>query len=647
MSKKKKKNNTLDDEKIKVEKVKTDNKKDISKTIEIKESTVEKKITSSENKSKTSKRKSSLFLNLLVALVLLSGGCYFITSLLKFNSLGDIVNGLLLLGVSIFFVAATVTNPSKKKGTSYLALILLFFIQLLGTLVNYEIVAWPTNTIGNFVGKSLTDVIEWTNKNNIELIQEYEYSDLIPEYHIIYQNKDVNTKISKIKKLKVAISEGPSPYKDVVLPNMIGWNTDDVLKFIKDNHLTNVLVDFVKDNSKINTLIEQSETGNIKRNDEVKFIFSYGEERSYSEVKIIDLTDMSTFDAEFYLKQYGIKYEFDYDFSDTIERGHVIKQDALAGSMVSISGDGAKLVKVTISKGPKIIVPDLKAMTLSEITEWVIKNNLKIEFKDRYDDTVLENGVADANYKKDDIVEEGTLIIITVSKGKLVMEKFESYSQFREWADTYGIKYEEKHEFNNDIPTGEVVKYSYEVGSTIKNGDVVIVTISDGKKISVPNVVGITKDQATNKLRNAGLGYSFVYKYDNNVAKGKSISQSIRAGSEVSQGTTVTVTISNGVKPVSNTGNSKPTTTPSTPACVKKTYTVGRNLNNIFANYSGFDTVKSQLVSFFANNYPNVKINVIAVDGGDATSGSYIGGIGPGSTIESCNSSAYTIKLAK
>ena len=86
---------------------------------------------------------------------------------------------------------------------------------------------------------------------------------------------------------------------------MIGWNTDDVLKFIKDNHLTNVLVDFVKDNSKINTLIEQSETGNIKRNDEVKFIFSYGEERSYSEVKIIDLTDMSTFDAEFYLKQYG------------------------------------------------------------------------------------------------------------------------------------------------------------------------------------------------------------------------------------------------------------------------------------------------------------------------------------------------------
>ena len=68
------------------------------------------------------------------------------------------------------------------------------------------------------------------------------------------------------------------------------------------------------------------------------------------------------------------------------------------------------------------------------------------------------------------------------------------------------------------------------------------------------------------------------------------------AGSEVSQGTTVTVTISNGPKPASNTGsnnNSSGNTKPTTPTCTPQTYTIGRNLNNIFANYSGFDTVKS------------------------------------------------------
>ena len=93
-------------------------------------------------------------------------------------------------------------------------------------------------------------------------------------------------------------------------------------------------------------------------------------------------------------------------------------------------------------------------------------------------------------------------------------------------------------------------------GYTIKNNDTIIVTISDGKKISVPNVKGLTKNEATTKLKNANLGYSFVYKYSNSVAKGKVISQSISAGSEVSAGTTVTVTISDGKAPTRNNSTS-------------------------------------------------------------------------------------------
>ncbi len=600
----------------------------------------DKKVNTSINKG----GKKSILLNFLICTVLFSGGVYFIASLFKYNSLGDIVNGLLLLGISIFLGSICFTNPTKRKLTSYLCLIVLFVFQLLGCLVYFKVLVWPTNNVGNFVGKSLSDIIEWSNENDIILKQEYEYSDLVPEYHIIYQNVNPNTKLNKIKQISVSISQGPSPYKEVVLPNMVGWNTDNVLEFIEKNHLTNVEVEFVKSTEKENTLIEQSETGNVMRNSEIKFTFSYGEERKYTEVKLIDLTEKTKFEAEFYLKQYGIKYEFNYDFSDKVERDSVISQDVKAGSMVAISGDDAKTVKITISKGPKIIVPDLKKMTVSEITDWIIDNNLKVEFKERYDDSVKANSVADVNYEKGDVVEENTLIIVTLSKGNLVMEKFESYSQFREWADTYGITYEEKHEFSDNVATGEVIKYSYEVGKTIKNGDVIIVTISDGKKVVVPNVVGLTKSSATTKLKNAGLGYNFVYKYSNSVDKGKVISQSISSGSEVSNGTTITVSISNGPKPENNNPGGGGSTTPT---CTPKTYAVGRELNNIFFNYSGFDTVKDQIYSFFASNYPNVKINVVAVDGGDATSGSYIGGISPGDSVTSCNSTPYTIELAK
>ena len=39
-----------------------------------------------------------------------------------------------------------------------------------------------------------------------------------------------------------------------------------------------------------------------------------------------------------------------------------------------------------VSKGKSIIVPDLTTMTVEEITDWIIKNNLKIEFEEIYDE---------------------------------------------------------------------------------------------------------------------------------------------------------------------------------------------------------------------------------------------------------------------
>lgn len=629
-----------------------DLKKESTKTeeIKIKEEKVNKEVkntTSINNKN----YKHPIIHGFLIILLLVSFA-YFIISLFytKGANISTLINSLLLMLFTLLFVSVSITTVRKNKNGFFISSLLLFSYFIFGILTTLGIVNISGNTVIDFTNMSLTDVIKWSDNNDVKIIQNYEYSDMISEYFVINQDVKAGTKLKEVEEITISISEGPSPYKEVILPNMMGWNTDDVLEFIKKNHLSNVSVEFIQGTTNENTLIEQSKSGNVRRNDEIKFTFSYGDERHYTEVKLIDLVGKNKFDAEFYLKQWGIKYEFDYDFSDKIERGKVMTQNVKAGEVISISGDNVKTLKVTISKGPKIVVPDLSGLDAAKITEWVIDNKLKIEFKERYDDSVEENGVIEVNYKKDDVLEEGTLVTVTLSKGKLVMEKFDSYSAFREWADTYGIGYEEAHEFSDEVAAGNVIRYSYDVGATIKNGDVVIVTISDGRKVSVPNVVGSTKSQAQDKLSKAGLGYSFVYKYSSNVAQGKAISQSMSAGSEVSQGTTVTVTISNGPKPVSNTGsnnNSSGNSGTTTPTCTPKTYTIGRNLNNIFANYSGFDTVKSQLYSFFASNYPNVKINVVGVDGGDATSGSYIGGIGPGSSVTSCNSSAYTIKIAK
>lgn len=579
-----------------------------------------------ENKDTKDKKKKNTIINILVILTIISCLGFFGGTILNGVNLKDIVLALLLLLFTVFFVSVSVTNPSKKKGSNILALIVLIIYQAFGCLVMFNIIKMPTiKVMENLVDKSLSSAVKWTTDNKIDLEQIYEYSDVVSEYHVIYQNVKPGTKLKNVKKLILTISEGPNPSKEIIIPSMIGWESETVLKYIEDNHLTNIKVEFVKSTSKANTLIEQSKSGNVRRNEEIKFVFSYGEERDFSEIKLSNLTNKSKYEAMFYLAKNGIKYEFVYDFSDSIKKDNVISQNVEAGTMISLTGENVVTVKVTISKGPKIIVPDLKTMSVEDVTSWIIKNKLKVEFKDAYDENIAENKIISASHNKGDAVSEGTIITITISNGKLRMPSFKSLSEFREWATKYNINYDEQHEFSDSVAIGDVIRYSYKKGDTIKNNDTIIVTISDGKKISVPSVIGLTKSAAGTKLKSAGLNYNFVYRYNSNVEKGKVSNQSISAGSTVSAGTTVTVTISNGKAPSNNGngGNSGGTTPTPKPSCE----------NTLFFIQNG--NTGSQVLS--ATRSANSKFNITATfvdscSNGDSVSGSV------------CNASSYDAK---
>ena len=579
-----------------------------------------------ENKDTKDKKKKNTIINILVILTIVSCLGFFGGTILNGVNLKDIVLALLLLLFTVFFVSVSVTNPSKKKGSNILALIVLIIYQAFGCLVMFNIIKMPTiKVMENLVDKSLSSAVKWTTDNKIDLEQIYEYSDVVSEYHVIYQNVKPGTKLKNVKKLILTISEGPNPSKEIIIPSMIGWESETVLKYIEDNHLTNIKVEFVKSTSKANTLIEQSKSGNVRRNEEIKFVFSYGEERDFSEIKLSNLTNKSKYEAMFYLAKNGIKYEFVYDFSDSIKKDNVISQNVEPGTMISLTGENVVTVKVTISKGPKIIVPDLKAMSVEEVTSWIIKNKLKVEFKDAYDENIAENKIISASHNKGDAVSEGTVITITISNGKLRMPSLKSLSEFREWATKYNINYDEQHEFSDSVAIGDVIRYSYKKGDTIKNNDTIIVTISDGKKISVPSVIGLTKSAAEAKLKSAGLNYNFVYRYNSNVEKGKVSNQSISASSTVSAGTTVTVTISNGKAPSNNGngGNSGGTTPTPKPSCE----------NILFFIQNG--NTGSQVLSATRSAYPKFNITATFVDScsnGDSVSGSV------------CNASSYDDK---
>ena len=560
------------------------------------------------------KRKKTI-LGFIIVLTILSS-IFNLASIILYQSdksfLINFISGLFIFIFTIFFTLIILS--SKKYKLSLLSILILLSFNIFRILSNsgcLDMLKLPHTE--NFTNKSLVEVIKWGKKNNIEIKQDYEYSDTISEYKIINQSIKPNELIKDKKSLTVTVSEGPNPNKDIVVPSMIGMDAEKVLKFILEKKLEYVTVDFIFSDKEKNSLIEQDASGSIKRNTPIKFVFSKGEEEGIEDTKLIDLRGKSLIEAEFFLKQNSINYEIARKFSK-VKNNYVIKTSKEIKSIIKANSEENLILYV--SKGKKITVPDLTKYSVEKITNWVIKNNLRLEFIEKYDDHVKKNKVLSVNYKKGDVIEQKTLVSVTISKGKIIMQKFDSPSDFRLWAEKYHIVYEEKFEFSDSVPEGNIISFSHKLGDVVKNNDTIIMTVSKGGKTTVPNLINLTKEEAIKKLEQAKIKFNFVYEASTKT-RNTVIKQSLAAGSEVAENITITVTLSNGKKPTNNSSSN--TNNSSTSNQVTCDSSKGDYLD-IQAGDTGTDTI-----SIIKSQNPNHKFSFVkksSCPNGNTTRGS-------------------------
>ena len=462
------------------------------------------------------------------------------------NQIYQIINAFLILFIVTSFLVSFKKSFFKNKSfatvtTSLLVLITITFNGLYMT----KVIKLPTqNFLPDFESKNLTKAINWTEENNIKTEQNFEYSDTEEKYSIISQSKKPETLTKNIKKVDFTVSNGPDYNKDVILTGMTGWNVDDVLKFIDNNFLNSVAINFEENlNIKKDTVISQSNTGNIKRNTALIFNVSLGDKNSLKPIKLKDLKNESLLHAEVYLGRNGILYELKYDFSNTIKKGNVITSSVKEGTTVKPD----EKITLTISKGKEIKVPNLKNKTMSYITKWMVENNIQINYKDRYDNNIKSGRVIESNYKEGDIIEEGTTVDIIFSKGPLVMKKFDNINDFKSWADTNGIKYEIKEEFNEEIEKDKIIKTSIEEGKNINLEETITVYVSKGIAVKIPNFIGKSKSEVQKECDSLGINCSFTESYSTKT-KGTVIAQNINAGTEISKGDTIVITLATNKK---------------------------------------------------------------------------------------------------
>ncbi|MDD6224185.1 MAG: PASTA domain-containing protein [bacterium] len=475
---------------------------------------------------------------------------YFLSTCLT-NRLGN--QWLSMIGVTLltiftifFFINSLSTIHKKNKIMVIIASILLSLFCILQLLIQNHLLDFTKKDyVPNFYKQDITEVVRWAEEREILVIQTYEYSDTIRQYQVIGQDITPGTVVKNIKELKVRVSDGPNLDKKTMIPDMIGWDVDQVMDFVKDHFLTGVSIEFYfnSDVSKDIIYEQRNETEEMKRNSPITLKASLGKKEDLNSIAMKNLVGMSLFQATTWLGRNAIDYTIQYGYSEDYEEGYIIQQNITKGKI--IDRDRTLKVVITVARKTGITVVDFSNLSASEITKWATDNRLKIQFSEEYDDTIEQGKVIRSSKLQGDTVEVGDTIDIVLSKGSVHMIHFTTVDDFKRWAEEYEVPYQIDYQFSSSAKAGQLIQASHQAGDIIHNTDTIFLVISQGGTTKIPDFIGKTKSEASTLCQNSNLTCEFIYETSSQT-KDMVMKQSMKKDSLVPTNTTITITLSSG-----------------------------------------------------------------------------------------------------
>lgn len=265
------------------------------------------------------------------------------------------------------------------------------------------------------------------------------------------------------------------------------------------------------------------------------------------------LTAVSNWARQYQISTTSIA-QADPQYSDTVAKGNIMAQSVEAGTRIRKDTP----ITFTLSNGPdpsvSIAFPDIRSMTKDEIDSWA-KENLLLNYKatTQYSDTVEDGNVISYEVKNGDEASftRGTTLNVVISKGsapagQVTVQSFvnKTYAEASNWATTNKVAAQRVDTYSDTVAADTIINQSIASGSTMKQGDTIIFTVSKGKGITIPNLVGYSAEQfdAWQKA-NAGIVIVPTTVY-NEAPAGQVLSQSIAANTMVDSGTVLQVTTS-------------------------------------------------------------------------------------------------------
>ena len=240
----------------------------------------------------------------------------------------------------------------------------------------------------DFVGQNKTDVSAWVKQYDIEtsgIIFKEEYDFDTSEGTILSQDVAAGKKVKENVKITFAMSLGPDPEESVDLPDLWSMDKEEIEDWIKENKLTKSKVitqysDTIEAGEIINYELKNVEEDDFVRSSTLTVYVSKGPAPA-STVIVEDFKDKSYSEAESWAKAKKIELVKAEAYSNTVAEGLIINQSIAAGQSMK---EGEKL-KVVVSKGKGLEVPDFTSMNESSLNSWISANpDFSVSIGERY-----------------------------------------------------------------------------------------------------------------------------------------------------------------------------------------------------------------------------------------------------------------------
>lgn len=209
--------------------------------------------------------------------------------------------------------------------------------------------------------------------------------------------------------------------------------------------------------------------------------------------------------------------------------------------------------------GKEIEVPNFKNMTLEEAQEAVEENDIKLTIKkgeEVVSEDVEKGRIVSQDPEAGTTIKEGSTIKVNISiglgEGSVPELSGKMENELESYLEAAGFKLGSVSSKASEEPEGTVIDQDPKAGTEAEKGTAINVVVSDGSKAKaiMPFVTGMTLNEASSAILNAGLSVGTVsYDYSNTYANGEVMWQQYEGNAQKDKGTSVKLIVSKGKKP--------------------------------------------------------------------------------------------------